>query len=156
MRRLPCLLILIWLAGCDTGGAPSGLLGKPAPTLTLPVSVTGRLRGHVVVLNFWASWCAPCLEELPSLAALHQQMPEIAMLGVSFDRDATAYERFLRRHPFAVPTALDTSGSSNEAFGTTRPPETFILDRRGIVRRKFIGPQDWTSPEIEDYLRALE
>ena len=83
-------------------------------------------------------------------------MPEIAMLAVSFDRGEAAYQRFLRLHPFAVPTALDTTGRSNEAFGTTRPPETFILDKTGIVRRKFIGPQDWTSPEIESYLRALE
>ncbi len=78
------------------------------------------------------------------------------MLAVSFDQQEANYQRFLRLHPFDIPTALDTTGRSNEAFGTTRPPETFILDRRGIVRRKFIGPQDWTSPEIESYLRALE
>ncbi len=154
-RWFLCLLLLL-PAGCDTGGAPSGLLGKPAPALNLPPPVTGSLRGRVVVLNFWASWCAPCLQELPALDALHRQMPEVAMLAVSFDREAAAYERFLRLHPSSVPTALDVTGRSNEAFGTMRPPETFILDREGVVRRKFIGPQDWTGPEIESYLRALE
>ena len=144
------------LAGCNTGNAPLGLVGKPAPALSLAVSAQAGLQGHVAGRKFWACWCAPCLEELPALGALHRQMPEIAMLAVSFDQQEANYQRFLRLHPFDIPTALDTTGRSNEAFGTTRPPETFILDRRGIVRRKFIGPQDWTSPEIESYLRALE
>ena len=110
----------------------------------------------MVVLNFWASWCAPCLEEFPSLAALQHDMPGITVLAVSFDQDPEAYARFLGRHPFPIRTALDTSGRSNQAFGTTRPPETYIIDPHGNIRRRFIGAQDWTSPEIEDYLRALQ
>lgn len=150
------LLSLLLLAGCDTGNASLGLVGKPAPALNLPGQPLASLRGHVVVLNFWASWCGPCLEEFPSLAALQVQQPSVRVLAVSFDRDPDAYTRFLRIHPFALHTALDATGRSNEAFGTTRPPETYILDRNGIVRRRFIGAQDWTSPEIQGYLRALE
>ena len=82
-------------------------------------------------------------------------MPELRVLAVSFDRDPAAYGEFLRRHPLQLETALDSTGHANEAFGTTRPPETFILDKTGVVRRKFIGAQDWTDPEIESYLRAL-
>ena len=152
-----CVLLLTLAAGgCDTGNARLGLLGKPAPAVSIPGQSLAALRGHVVVLNLWASWCAPCLLEFPSLAALQQQMPQIRVLAVSFDRDPSAYEAFLRRHPFLLQTALDATGHTNEAFGTTRPPETYILDKAGIVRRKFIGAQDWTDPEIESYLRALQ
>lgn len=153
----PCLLLLSLAAGgCDTGNAHLGLLGKPAPTISVPGQDLSSLRGHVVVLNFWASWCAPCLLEFPSLAALQQTMPQVRVLAISFDRDPAAYAAFLRRHPFAFQTALDATGHANEAFGTTRPPETYILDKEGVVRRKFIGAQDWTDPEIEGYLRALQ
>ncbi len=152
------------LLGCNTGNAPLGLLGKPAPALSIPdgdpvqrpANPLAALRGRVVVLNFWASWCAPCLLEFPSLAALQHDLPGIAVLAVSFDRDPLAYRQFLARHPFALRTALDPSGRSNQAFGTARPPETYILDKTGTIRRRFIGAQDWTDPEIEHYLRALE
>ena len=147
---------LFGLSGCNTGNAPLGLIGKQAPALAIPADPLAALKGHVVVLNFWASWCAPCLEEFPSLTALQQQMPGVTVLAVSFDRDPQAYARFLRVHHIALRTALDTTGRSNEAFGTTRPPETFIIDRQGLVQRRFIGAQDWTTPEIEGYLRALE
>lgn len=111
-----------------------------------------------MVLNFWASWCPPCLEEFPSLEALQQAMPGITVLAVAFDTSPQAYMHFLQQHHITVRTELDTTGRSNRAYGTTMPPETYILDRNGVVRRKFIGvPQlGWTDPEIESYLRALE
>lgn len=149
-------LSLATVCGCNSGNASLGLIGKPAPALHLPVHPLNNLRGRPVVLNFWASWCPPCLEEFPSLEALQQAMPGITVLAVSFDTDPEAYAHFLMLHHISVRTVLDTSGRSNEAYGTTRPPETYIIDPNGVVRRKFIGAQDWTSPEIEGYLRALE
>ncbi len=150
------LLGLLPLAACNTGTVALGLVGKPAPALNLPDHPLAELRGRVVVLNFWASWCAPCLEEFPSLTALQQQMPGITVLAVSFDQDPAAYTRFLALHHITLRTELDTTGRSNEAFSTTRPPETYIIDKHGVVRRKFIGAQEWTTPEIESYLRSLE
>lgn len=158
---LAALALALLLTGCNTGNAPLGLLGKPAPALQVPspsgvTNPLAALRGRVVVLNFWASWCAPCLVEFPSLAALQRDLPRITVLAVSFDQDPAAYHRFLARHPLALETALDPTGRSNRSFDTTRPPETYVIDPHGIVRRKFIGAQDWTSPEIESYLRALK
>ena len=162
-RFVPAALALAFLltAGCNTGNAPLGLLGKSAPALQIPsaggtANPLAALRGRVVVLNFWASWCAPCLLEFPSLAALQRDLPGITVLAVSFDQDPEAYRRFLARHPFPIQTALDPTGRSNQAFDTTRPPETYILDPHGVVRRKFIGAQSWTSLEIESYLHALQ
>ena len=151
-------MFALLLAGCNTGNAPLGLIGKPAPALNLPGHPLRALRGRPVVLNFWASWCGPCQVEMPSLEALQRAMPGVTVLAVSFDTDPAAYARFLRTHPLTIRTALDASGRSNQAYGTTVPPETYVLDRNGVVERKFIGEPDggWTNPEIESYLHALE
>ncbi len=161
MRLLTCALALfVLLTGCSSGGLPPGLVGKPAPALAIPDAAPANplasLRGKVVVLNFWASWCAPCLLEFPSLAALQRDLPGIAVLAVSFDQDPANYRRFLAKHPVALRTALDPTGRSNAAFGSLRPPETWVIDKQGMVRRRFIGAQEWTTSEIEEYLRALE
>jgi cytochrome c biogenesis protein CcmG/thiol:disulfide interchange protein DsbE len=146
-------------AGCDRGGHPAQV-GEAAPDFTIhdqgqTVSLD-RYRGKTVVLNFWASWCPPCLEEFPSLMQLQQQVPGVVVLAVSFDTDADAYRQYVAdNHLNDMVIALDLSQKSNLAYGTTRPPETYIIDARGQIRRKFIGAQDWTSPEIENYLRNL-
>jgi len=113
-------------------------------------------RGKTVVLNFWASWCPPCIEEFPSLMDLQRRMPNIVVLAVSFDTDASAYRQYLiDNHITGITTAVDLSQQSNQAFDTTRPPETYVIDAHGVIRRKFIGAQDFTSPEILNYLKNL-
>jgi cytochrome c biogenesis protein CcmG/thiol:disulfide interchange protein DsbE len=112
-------------------------------------------RGRVVVLNFWATWCAPCIEELPSLTALQQRMPHIQVLAVSTDDDPAAYRRFLAQHPISLLTVEDREQHANALYGTFRYPETYIIDPKGVIRRKFIGAQNWTSPEILAYLGQL-
>jgi len=152
------LAVLIWLAGCDRGDHP-GQIGTAAPEFTVTDSSrTVRLedyRGKVVVLNFWASWCAPCLEEFPSLIQLQRDMPQVVVLAVSFHDDQQSYKTYIADNHIDLLTVFDATEKSNLAYGTTRPPETYILDKNGIIRRKFIGPQDWTSAEIEGYLRKL-
>jgi peroxiredoxin len=87
---------------------------------------------------------------------LQQQMPNVVVLAVSFDTDADAYRQYVAdNHLGNMVIALDLSQKSNLAFGTTRPPETYIIDGQGRIRRKFIGAQDWTSPEVLEYLRRL-
>jgi len=160
LRYFSALLssILILSAGCDRGSHPAQL-ATPAPNFTIvDGSKNIRLsdyRGKVVVLNFWASWCAPCLEELPSLTDLQRQMPQIVVLGVDFNDNIDFYHQFLTDNHVDFLTIHDESQQSNLAFGTTRPPETYIIDGQGKIRRKFIGPQDWTNPEIMNYLRNL-
>lgn len=115
-----------------------------------------QYRGKTVVLNFWASWCPPCLEEFPSLMQLQQQLPNVVVLAVSFDTDDGAYRQYVSDNRLTnMVIVRDATQKSNLAFGTTRPPETYIIDGQGRIRRKFIGAQDWTSPEIENYLRSL-
>jgi cytochrome c biogenesis protein CcmG/thiol:disulfide interchange protein DsbE len=156
LSTLALLLLLALLPGCNTGNPSFGLIGKPGPALHLPSQPLAADRGHVVLINFWASWCGPCLQEFPSLVQLQQKLPQVRILAVSFDEDPEAYQAFLIRHPFPLHMALDSSGISSSAYGVTAPPETYVLDTHGIVRRKFIGAQDWTTPEILGYLRALQ
>ena len=135
------------------------MVGSPAPNFILhdgsKTVVLSQLRGRVVLLNFWATWCAPCVEEIPSLEALHQQMPQLEILAVSTDHEAADYNRFLARNPLPFDLVRDPQESSAALYGTDGYPETFVIDANGIVRRHFVGPQDWTSPAILTYLRSL-
>ena len=115
------------------------------------------LQGKVVVLNFWATWCPPCVDEMPSLVQMQQKMKSkgVEVLAVSVDADQGAYQKFLKDHNIDLLTVRDPDQKSNNLYGTFKFPETYIIDRRGILRRKFIGPLDWGQPEIVDYLSKL-
>jgi thiol-disulfide isomerase/thioredoxin len=116
-----------------------------------------QFRGNVVVLNFWASWCEPCVEELPSLISMQARMKEkgVIVLAVSIDVDSDLYHRFLKEHNVNLLTVRDPEQRASALYGTFGWPETYIIDRKGIVRRKLIGPVDWNSPEITEFLTTL-
>ena len=151
-------LVVLLTAGCDRGTRP-GNIGKPAPQFVLSDGTQTvdlrKLRGHVVVLNLWATFCVPCVEELPSLLALHQQMPDLAIVAVSMDQDPDVYHRFLIKHHVDLLTFRDEDQRINALYGTEQIPETYVIDRQGVLRRKFVSSQDWTSPEITSYLSKL-
>jgi peroxiredoxin len=134
-------------------------MGKPAPDFTVSDGATtvhlASYRGHVVLLNFWASWCGPCIEEMPSLLELHHDQPNLAVLAVSIDEDADAYNRFVARRRVDLITVRDPGQQAAKLYHTEMWPETYVIDRQGIIRRKFIGAQDWNSPEIRAYLKSL-
>ncbi len=159
-RWLACAVVLLLvITGCDRTDHP-GNIGKPAPLFVLSDGVQtvdlAKLRGKVVVLNLWATWCAPCVEELPSLLALQQKDPALAVVGVSTDQDDSVYRQFLVRHHVDVTTVRDADQRVNALYGTVLIPETYIIDRKGIIRRKFIGAQQWTNPQMLSYLAKLE
>ena len=87
---------------------------------------------------------------------LQRDMPDVQVLAVSFNDDPEAYKSYIVENHIDLLTVYDATQTSNLAYGTKRPPETYIIDREGIIRRKFIGPQNWTSPEIVSYLNQLE
>ncbi|MDR3735660.1 MAG: TlpA disulfide reductase family protein [Acidobacteriaceae bacterium] len=152
-------VLLLPSAGCDRSARPQQL-GKPAPDFTITDGAQtvrlGSYQGRVVILNFWATWCGPCRQELPTLVALAQQRPEVTVIAVSADDNQTAYTNFLAAHPMpGIITVRDITQHSNELYGSFAFPETYVIDRTGILRRKFVGPQIWTSPELADYLNKL-
>jgi cytochrome c biogenesis protein CcmG, thiol:disulfide interchange protein DsbE len=155
---LVLILPLALLPACNRGAHPAQT-GKVAPDFTVSDGTTtvhlASYRGKVVLLNFWASWCAPCLEELPSLLQLHHQMPSLVIVGVSIDDDPTAYSSFLVQHHVDFITVRDADQSAPELYHTDMWPETYVIDRKGIIRSKFVGPQDWTSAEMLSFLKSL-
>src|SRR3984957_8135074 len=119
-------------------------------------------RGRVVVLNFWGSWCQPCVEEAPGLNRLQQHIAShnAVVIGVAADEDDAAYKKFLLDHAIGYPTYPDPATKENrsaiaESYGTVMVPETYIIDRNGKIARKIIGYQDWDSPEMLAYFDAL-
>ena len=151
-------LCVLSLTACDRGDHPAHI-GSPAPQFTLTdgsqtVSLAS-LRGHIVVLNFWATWCVPCVVELPSLMELQRRFPQITVLAISQDTDPDAYRQFLLDNHVDFLTLRDPDARIPHLYGTIKIPETYIIDRNGILRRKFVSAQDWTGPEILDYLSKL-
>jgi len=161
--RLPVIvavLSLTWLSGCYNGTRPPRI-GSNAPDFTVQDSqnkvTLSQYRGQVVVLNFWATWCPPCIEEMPSLVEMQRRMKAkgVTVLAVSVDVDEGAYKQFVRDHNVNLITVRDPSGKSNGLYGTFKFPETYIIDRNGVMRRKFIGAVEWTAPDILDFLGKL-
>jgi len=162
VRRLSFLagVLLLFLTGCYKGSRPPHI-GAAAPDFTVQdndrkVSLD-EFRGKVVVLNFWATWCPPCIDEMPSLVEMQQRMKGkgVEVLAVSVDVDQSAYQHFLKTYKVDLLTVRDPDHKSNNLYGTFKFPETYIIDRQGILRRKFVGPIDWGQPEIVDYLSKL-
>ncbi|MGD0682885.1 MAG: TlpA disulfide reductase family protein [Terracidiphilus sp.] len=149
---------LAFAPGCDRGAHPA-ITGKAAPDFTISDSATtihlAGYRGRVVLLNFWATWCAPCIEEMPSLLQLHHDRPDLAILAISIDENPDAYSRFIVRHHIDLTTVRDPDQKAAQLYHTDGWPETYIIDRQGFIRRKVVGPQDWGSPEIRAYLKSL-
>ena len=160
-RFAPCTALFslaLLLASCNTGSHPPRI-GNVAPDFTVAdarqtVSLN-QLRGKPVVLNFWATWCPPCVEEMPSLVELHKELGDkVTILAVSEDADDAAFRQFVRDHGVDLLAVRDTQ-HKNELYGTFKFPETFIIDRNGKIVRKFIGATNWTAPDIVDYLNRL-
>jgi cytochrome c biogenesis protein CcmG/thiol:disulfide interchange protein DsbE len=136
--------------------------GAPAPEFRLPdragrtVELQG-LRGRVVLVNFWATWCAPCLEELPSLERLHRTLgPEgLVVLGISVDEQERAIAPVLERFGVTFTVLSDPFGTASAAYAIRAFPETYVVDARGVLRETYRGAVRWDDPGAIDHLRQL-
>jgi peroxiredoxin len=137
--------------------------GDPAPALALPSRGGGTVdrasfRGRLVLVNFWATWCPPCVAEMPALERLHKTLaPEgLVVLGVSVDEDEKALESFLAKSQVSFPILRDPGGNvASGSFRTTGYPETFVIDAAGVVKETYVGPADWDTPEAIAHFRGL-
>ncbi len=138
-------------------------IGDPAPLFTYQDS-TGKtwnladMKGKVVFINFWATWCTTCKAEMPSKEALYLKMQgkPLQMFGMLFRDDPANLSSFFAKHKVSLPTLISPDNEAAKLYGITGVPETFIIDKEGIVREKLVGPKEWTSEEsialIEKYL----
>jgi cytochrome c biogenesis protein CcmG/thiol:disulfide interchange protein DsbE len=152
-------LAMLLTAGCDRGSHPQRI-GTVAPNFTISDRTQtielSKYRGHTVILNLWATWCPPCILELPSLIQLHREMPDVVIIAISQDEDDAVYRRFLDRHHIDFLTVRDPTLRINHLYGTLQIPESYVIDKNGILRRKFVSAQDWTSPYFIAYIKKLK
>lgn len=116
------------------------------------------LRGSPLVINFWATWCPPCVAEMPSLERLHRALSRdgLVVLGVSADEDEAALDQFVKKAGLTFPILRDPGGVvASGSYRTTGYPETFVVDARGVIKETYVGPAEWDTPEALDHFRLL-
>lgn len=169
-RRVNALLLsiffVLFIAGCEN---MPGLkktkridVGKPPPDFVLQ-DASGNswklssLKGKVVFLNFWATWCKPCRDEMPSMEALNKAMAgqPFQMLSIVFNDDLDMAHSFARRLGATFPVLANPGSELTEAYMITGVPETFLIDADGILRHKFIGPYNWDTWEMRNLVQEL-
>jgi thiol-disulfide isomerase/thioredoxin len=163
---------LVAVAGCkkdDSKAKPAAesvgkaVEGAVAPDFTVK-DLAGHevklssLKGKVVLVNFWATWCPPCKEEIPSMMKLNQRMAgkQYQMLAISIDEGGKeAVVSYFKKSGNSLPAYLDNEGAVSRSYGTTGVPETFIIDKAGIIQKKIVGGMDWSAPDVFSYLDEL-
>jgi len=137
--------------------------GSAAPDFDLPrvsggapVSLSG-LRGEVVLVNFWATWCKPCEDEMPAMERLYGSLKDqgFELLAISEDDEPELVTEFRERLALTFPILLDLDRSAAQAYQTYRFPESFLIDRDGQVVERYIGPRDWDAPMYLERIRRL-
>jgi peroxiredoxin len=139
-------------------------VGKVAPDFNLPDLADKNVRlsdyrGKVVFLNFWATWCKPCREEMPSMEVLYKNFERdgLVILAVSIDRVTTKKDipPFVKGLGLTFPVLVDSWGQTDKRYKLMGVPETYIIDQQGVLREKVIGPRDWTLMDNLNILTGL-
>ena len=135
--------------------------GDSAPSFSVTTD-TGRkistsdFGGKILVVNFWATWCPPCIAELPSLNQMAAEVKGsgVVVLGISVDKDKVAYDKFLKKVKLNFETSRDPAADISSEYGTFKYPETYVINSDGKVLEKFIADQPWTDPAIITRLKG--
>ncbi len=167
LRLLFALAALALVLGAckPTAPKPAAPLveGRPAPVFATK-DFSGQtvdiasFRGKVVLINFWATWCPPCRGEIPSLQRLYDTLkgdPSFVMYGVLYKDDISAAKRFMAQGGITFPMLSDPDFVASSIYGLTGVPETYIIDKKGILRKKIIGPAEFDSPAAIAFFKSL-
>ena len=173
MKRLNALLLFLLMlfflfifAGCDNIGGFGKVqkmeIGKSAPDFVLQ-DASGKswelssFKGKEVLVNFWATWCKPCRDEMGSMEALNKAMADkpFQILSIVFNDELDMADSFAKRLGATFPVLGNSGEELTQAYMITGVPETFLIDAHGILRHKFIGPYDWNSPEMRNIILEL-
>jgi len=139
-------------------------VGLQAPDLDIRDEISGRkltsgdLKNKVVLVNFWASWCPPCKEEMPSIESLFKDLAgndKFQMITILYKdpyQDGTVY---MKQNGYTFPVYSDNNGITARNFGVTGVPETYVIDKKGILKKRVIGPAEWNSPEAINFINSL-
>jgi peroxiredoxin len=161
MKNIAVLFLIgsLALSIVACGEKPVATVGKPAPdfdTVDLKGDIwsLSRLKGKVVFVNFWATWCSPCREEMPSMQRLYVKLPKdkFEMIALFNSDKEPAVKKFVSQLGLTFPILSDEFNFAGPKYGITGLPETFIVDKQGVIREKFIGPAEWDTPETMEML----
>jgi len=159
MKRNIIVLLLVASLFPLTAWGAGGAVPKTAPDFTLK-TLDGKsvslsdYRGKVVFLNFWASWCPPCRQEMPSMERLNEVFgkKDFVILAVNVEKGPDTVRAFLKDYPYTFAVLLDPEATAQEVFGVYRFPESFLIDKSGRIVHKFVGAQDYSRV---DFLQSL-
>ncbi|SEA48564.1 Peroxiredoxin [Desulfuromusa kysingii] len=169
MRRFAITIFLLLLVGfvgyvmTNLPHATSVAPGDTAPALTLEntkgqkISLSD-LQGKIVMINFWATWCPPCIEEMPSMQRLYDAMQgdDFVMLAINTEENGrSVVPEFLNKTSYTFPVLYDDQGEVQKKYGVYKFPETFIINKDGTIAQRIIGSLDWSSSKAIAYLKDL-
>ncbi len=157
------LLVLFLVVKKEETQKQAAIVGLEAPELVVSdpsgkAFTLAELRGSVVFVNFWASWCQPCRDEMPSIQALYNQFRNdrlFRMVTVLYRDEYPKASAYLQSSSFDLPVYIDADGRSARSYGVTGVPETCIIDKKGVLKEKVIGPSDWNSPQAVAFISNL-
>jgi peroxiredoxin len=166
MKRRTQIVILtvccIALVACSSSGTGPAVQGELAPDFTFKDQAGKQypladFRGKVVLVNFWATWCPPCREEMPSLEQLQHRMAQrpFTILALSVDDSWEPVNRFMKENGLGLTIYDDFDKKASTLYGSFKYPETYIVDKKGKVAYKIVGPTDWVSSEMLKFLDVL-
>lgn len=174
MRNLILLVVIILIGASVYLVASSGsrspgewvksvVVGDLAPDFELEDTKGNKvslsdLRGKIVMVNFWATWCPPCIEEMPSMERLNGTLAgdDFVMLAINTEENGrNLVPAFLDKTPYTFPILYDDKGVVQKRYGVFKFPESFIIHKDGTVAEKIIGPLDWSSPKTISYFKDL-
>ena len=175
MNRMVLMIVVIALVGASvylvssSSSRPpsewvkSVAVGDLAPDFQLKDTKGNKvslsdLRGKVVVVNFWATWCPPCIEEMPSMERLNEVIAgdDFVMLAINTEENGPSIvPAFLEKTPYTFPILYDNKGVVQKRYGVFKFPESFIINKDGTVAEKIIGPLDWSSLKTITYFKGL-
>lgn len=169
MARLALITVLLVLLGgaayiySNLPTTTAVVAGEAAPDFQLEdtegkLITLSELRGKVVLVNFWATWCPPCKEEMPSMDRLNKFMAgeDFVMLAINTEKDGrSVVPAFLQNNPHDFTVLYDDKGTVQQQYGVYKFPESFIIGKDGTVDQKIIGQIDWSSPKTVAYFKSL-
>ncbi len=162
------LLLCVGMSGCSDSARQPAVSGPPAvgqaaPDFTLSdlqgnTHTLAALRGKVVIVNFWATWCPPCRAEMPSMEQLHRELGDegLVMLAINIEKDGRqTVPKFLASSPHSFPILIDDREEVQKRYGVSKFPESFVVRKDGVIDDKVIGAIDWAHPQTVEYFRKL-
>ena len=155
----------VWIHSLVPPESPSGSLQFLSAAPELPVfdraghkTDLSKEKGGLMIIHFWATWCPPCVEELPALSSFWERYRgrgDVRLFAISVDKDWKTIEDFVRKNPSAIPLFHDPNAATAHRFGSSQYPETYIVNKSGRVLFRVQGPVTWSDPEVRSRIDQL-